>query len=101
MGIAENVGHAITFKILTNDTKRVVFRSNVRSGNDPRAPNLRLNFHDGEYKSTNPKEFIKSVYFKRINQDQSLMVIKPEDMVGRTFLSDPMNNGGRQRWPSK
>ena len=68
-----------------------------KSGNDPSAPNLRLDFLDGEYKSTEPKEFIKSVSFKGVDQEQSLMIIKPEDKVGRTFLSDPMDNGERHR----
>ena len=31
VGIAENVGHAMTFKILTSDTKKVIYRSSVRS----------------------------------------------------------------------
>ena len=44
-----------------------------------------------------PKEFIKSVSFKGVDQDQSLMVIKPTEVVGRTFLSDPMDNGERHR----
>ena len=47
MGIVENVDYTITFKMLTNDTKRVISRSNVRSGNDPSAPNLRLDFLGG------------------------------------------------------
>ena len=31
VGIAENVGHAMTYKILTDDTKKVIYRSNVCS----------------------------------------------------------------------
>ena len=31
VGIAESVGNAMTFKILTSDTKKVIFRSVVRS----------------------------------------------------------------------
>jgi hypothetical protein len=37
VGIAEQVGHLMTFKILTDDTSKVVFRSNVRSALDPKA----------------------------------------------------------------
>jgi hypothetical protein len=37
VGIAEQVGHLMTFKILTDDTNKVVFRSNVRSALDPKA----------------------------------------------------------------
>ena len=31
VGIAENVGHSMTFKILTSDTNKVIYRSSVRS----------------------------------------------------------------------
>ena len=31
VGTAENVGHAMTYRILTNDTKKVIYRLNVRS----------------------------------------------------------------------
>ena len=30
VGIAENVGHAMTIKVLTDDTKKIIYRSNVR-----------------------------------------------------------------------
>lgn len=33
----------MTFKVLTDDTKRVIFRSNVRSAEDPQTSNQRLN----------------------------------------------------------
>ena len=42
VGIAENVGHAMTIKVLTDDTKKIIYRSNVRSALDKRNPNLRL-----------------------------------------------------------
>ena len=48
VGIAENVGHAMTFKILTDDTQKIIYRSNVRSALDPSAPNLRMDLLDGE-----------------------------------------------------
>jgi hypothetical protein len=31
VGIAEHVGHAMTFKVLTDDTNKIVCRSNIRS----------------------------------------------------------------------
>ena len=42
VGIAENVGHLMTFKILTDDTQKIIYRSSVRSALDSYAPNLRL-----------------------------------------------------------
>ena len=91
VGIAEHVGHAMTFKILTDDTHKVISRSNVRPADDPSSLNLRLDLFDGEKADV---DVIKSV--KSVNQDQ-MMVIKPEDMVGRTFLTDALDNGERHR----
>ncbi len=81
VGIAENVGHAMTYKILTDDTHKVICRSNVRHADNPSAPNLRLDLFDGETAET---EFIKSV--TDVNQDKPMMLMQPEDMIGRTFL---------------
>ena len=40
VGISEHVGHAMTFKILTSDTNKVIYRSSVRSA-ESNHPNLR------------------------------------------------------------
>ena len=40
VGISESVGHAMTFKILTDDTLKVIHRSNVRSALNPHDKNL-------------------------------------------------------------
>ena len=41
IGVAEHVGHAMTFKILTDDTQKIIYRSNIRSARDPKSSNLR------------------------------------------------------------
>ena len=48
VGIAENVGHALTFKILTDDTSKVIYRSNVRPASMDMEYNLRLDPLCGE-----------------------------------------------------
>ena len=48
VGIAEHVGHRMTFRVLTDDTHKVICRSNIRSALDSTAPNLRLDPIDGE-----------------------------------------------------
>ena len=58
VGIAEHVGHSMTYKILTDDTKKVIHQSNVRPADDPLTPNLRLDLFDGEKASS---DFVKSV----------------------------------------
>jgi hypothetical protein len=42
VGISENVGNFMMFKILTNDTHKIIYRSNLRSACDPNARNLRI-----------------------------------------------------------
>ena len=92
VGIAEHVVHFMTYKMLTNDTKKVIHQSNVRLADDPLTPNLSLDLFDGEKDSSN---FVKSV--QDVNQDQNMMVIKPEDMIGRTFLANLLDNREQHR----
>ena len=59
VGISEHVGHAMTYKILTIDTKKIIHRSGVRTALDPTIPNLRADLFDGETDAP-IKRFIKS-----------------------------------------
>ena len=47
VGFAQNVGDLMTFKILTQDTKKVIFRTAVRPY-DEKLPNLRLDPFEGD-----------------------------------------------------
>ena len=42
VGISDNVGYALTFKVLTDDTQKVIHRSHIRSALDPTTKNLRV-----------------------------------------------------------
>jgi hypothetical protein len=46
----------MTYKILTDDTRRIIYRSNIRSAADPNARNLRLHLLNDE-----PPEVIRSL----------------------------------------
>ena len=48
VGVSENVGHFMTSKILTDDTHRIIHRSNIRSAADPNSRNLRLDLLNDE-----------------------------------------------------
>ena len=50
--LSENVGHTITFRILTDDTKKVINRYNVRSAGLPLEYNLRLDPLMGRVRSS-------------------------------------------------
>ena len=105
VGIAEHVGHAMTFKILTDDTRKVIYRSNVRSALDPRSRNLRMDLlHEKP-----PEKFIKSRHdtadppvdangeTKGDPPNLGMPVFHPSDLIGRTFLKDPDEDGQRFR----
>ena len=40
VGFSENVGHTLTYAILTDDTNKIIYCSEVRPGNDPQSVNL-------------------------------------------------------------
>jgi hypothetical protein len=42
VGVSKNVGHFMTYKILTEDTHRIIHHSNIHSAADPNARNLCL-----------------------------------------------------------
>jgi hypothetical protein len=57
VGISENVGNFITFKILTDDTHKVIYHSNLCSARDPTAQNLLIDLlNTGPPRSSTPYE---------------------------------------------
>ena len=102
--IAENVGHAVTFKILTDVSKKVINYSNSRSAGITLRYNFRLDPLYGE-----SKQFIKSksenMQLYNIDEPQvshddenkldhsenmtdSIPLVEPIDLVGRSCLLD-------------
>jgi hypothetical protein len=58
VGISEHVGHARTYMILANDTKKIIHQSNVQTALDPLSPNKRVDPPSGE--DYQPPPIIKS-----------------------------------------
>jgi hypothetical protein len=83
----------MTYKILTDDTKKIIHRSNVRPADGRASANLKADLFNGE----NYTEFIKSSRRKTSNNSDTepatMMIIKPEDLIGRTFLTPPQDDG--------
>jgi hypothetical protein len=118
VGVSEHFGHFMTFKILTDDTQRVIHRSNIRSARDPTARNLRIDPLNDE-----PPEVIQSIRTASpsSNHGEDLLPLSPasihgenppttqgrdshnlalinlNDLVGRTFLMDAQEDGQRFR----
>jgi hypothetical protein len=85
VGISESVGHAMTFKILTDDTLKVIHRSNVRSALNPHAKNLRLDPLEPGNIAT---PIVKSRHDSADDGEilPPMPVIDPSELIGRTFL---------------
>ena len=110
VGVSENVGCPMTCKILTMDTNKILYHGNVRSAEDSEHANLRV-----DPLNQNPPKIIKSksdpsdstsdnshmdgeVPADGESTDQgkgssSMPVFDPSDLVGRTFLMNPQEDG--------
>ncbi len=91
VGIAEHVGHVMTFKILTDDTHKIIYQSNVRSALDPKERNLRIDLLGGEISTP----FVKSRQEERKEsaktdndgetKKEPMQTFHLSELVGRTF----------------
>jgi hypothetical protein len=113
VGVNENVGHFMTYKILTDDTRWIIHHSNIRSAADPNARNLRLDLLNDK-----PPEVIQSLCkaspASDHGEDFSLhsmeptdenperpptgddtVIVNPQELLGRTFLIDTQEDGQR------
>jgi hypothetical protein len=77
----------MTFKILTDDTLKVIHQSNVKSALNPHAKNLRL---DPLEPGNIAKPIVKSCHDSA--DDGKILppmpVIEPSELIGRTFIMD-------------
>jgi hypothetical protein len=105
----------MTYKILTDDTHRIIHRSNIRSAADPNARNLHLDpLNDG------PPEVIQSLCKASPASDHgedfslhsmeptnenpehpstgdNTVIVNPQELLGCTFLMDTQEDGQRFR----
>jgi hypothetical protein len=85
-----------TYKILSDGSQKIFHRAEVRSALNPNAPNLRADLCDGEIDTP---LIIKSIKYGRndtVPQTQ-LEIIYPSELIGRTFLTKPQEDGQRFR----
>ena len=118
--ISENVGNFMTFKVLTNDTLKVIHWSNIHSVHDPTAKNLCLDSLNEDF----PKivkllrqQSGQDVYSPALDHGETdahmqnlnngnatpmnvsntstppMAVVDPQDLVGCTFLIDEHDDG--------
>jgi hypothetical protein len=113
VGVSENVGHFMTYKILTDNTHWIIHRSNIPSAADPNARNLRL-----DPLNDKPPEVIWSLRKASPASDHwedfslhsmeptdenpecpstgdGMVIVNPQELLGCTFLMDTQEDGQR------
>ena len=121
VGFGEHCGDAMTHKILAHDTQKIIYRSAVRPKKSS-TPNHRLAPHGGEVsassdpsediissgsplgspegyspKQKDPTVFIRSRDEENPSGSKPMPTFDPSDLIGRTFLLPPEENGERHR----
>jgi hypothetical protein len=115
VGVSKNVGHFMTYKILMDDTRRIIHRSNIRSAADPNARNLRLDplndkppevsrslrkaspasDHGEDFSLHSMEPTDESPEHPSTGDDT--VIVNPQELLGRTFLKDTHEDGQRFR----
>ena len=110
VGISENVGNFMTYKVLTDDTLRVIHHSNIHLARDPTSKNLHC-----EPLNDDPPKIIKSLPCWHTHASDSpslahgetvlplpnfddednpnMAIVDPQDLVGHMFLMDEWDDG--------
>ena len=103
VGFGEHCGDAMTHKLLDKFTQKIIYRSAARPLTKSN-PNHRLTEDGGEAStSKQPSSKIPTVFIRSRQDDADPSHIKPmpefdpDDLIGRTFLLPPQENGERLR----
>jgi hypothetical protein len=124
VGVSENVGHFMTYKILTDDTRQIIHRSNIRSAADPNARNLcldplndeppeviwslrkaspasdhgeDLSLHSMEPTDEHPYTESTPDPSERPSTGDNMVIVDPQELLGCTFLMDTQEDAQRFR----
>ena len=97
VGFARNVGDALTWKILPDESSIVIYRSNIRPVDTGLVPSLRG--EEVESPTKPPPILIKGRLDTQ--EDPSEITIPmpsfdPQDLIGRMFYTTPKEDGSRQ-----
>ena len=84
VGISENVGDSLTYIVLTDDTKQIIHRSSLRSAQDPKSENKRIESRED---NNEPIVFIRSTH-DSMPQSSLLPDYSPDALIGRKFIKE-------------
>ena len=121
VAFGEHCGDAMTHKILDHDTQKIIYRSAVRPKKSS-TPNHRLAPYGGEVSTSSdpfedkissgsplgapeessPNQKVPTVFIKSRDEEnpsgsKPMPTFDPSDLIGRTFLLPPEENGERHR----
>ena len=106
VSISKSTGHQMTFKILSDKSSKIIHCSNTRPANDPLEKNIRLEplivlvIVKLKYKTSDDETITKALSTitddESVEDELSMPIIDPSDLVGRNFLM-PTDNESRQR----
>jgi len=97
VGFGEHVGDSLTHKLLDADTNQIIYRAAVRKADDVN-PNRRTAPFGGEIPNQDPNAiFIRSRQGENPNVTVPMAEFNPDDLIGRTFLTNAKENGERHR----
>ena len=110
VGFSENVGHSITFKVLTLDTRKVLTRSRVRPAKKfinkrlptPEEPTVDAGATgssnpEDENPKPSPPQTVKEYLKSKSSDDDPMPTINIKDLIGRAYLKEYADTGERHR----
>jgi hypothetical protein len=121
VGVSKNVGHFMTYKILMDNTRQIIHRSNICSAADPNARNLCLvllndeppeviwflckaspaSDHGEDFSlhsmepDENPEHPSSGDNPERPSTGDDTVIVDPQELLGHTFLMDTQEDGQR------
>jgi len=79
VGFSDGIGHALTFKVLTSDTRKIIYRSRVRLSKE-NENNLKLDTRAGE-----PSTVPQRAYIRSIKDQEGTDILPTMDISGDTI----------------
>ena len=101
VGFSENVGHKMTYKVLADESNKILFRSRIKLASID--SNARLEDMDqNQVSQDTSNEFVKrrgehDTEIDNERRNQIMADISLDDLIGRTYLTDPAEDGTRRR----
>lgn len=108
VGFAEDVGHDMTFKILTEDTEKIIYRSRIklasvdhnnRIDHSQELTNNKVNNNIAN-DNGNPILLVRGAgdaLNTDTGEDRPMAHVSVDDLIGRTYITHPDDNGVQKR----